>query len=108
MCIRERFQNDIGKPLLGHRFAAVFFADLKILAKAAAQRAAAEKYGAAARRVGALAADAGLFPEVERGPGQTQLICAAAGAGCAGAVCAAAARAKGAVFISGQKITRFL
>ena len=63
-----QFQKNFGQPFKGNLLAESLSADLPVLAVAAFQRAAAEKHRAAAPG----AADAGLFPEMQRGPGHPQ------------------------------------
>ena len=59
-------QEGIRQFSCGERFSVQVAADLIVLAEAAAQRASAEKYGAAS----VFAADAGFFPEVQGSAGR--------------------------------------
>ena len=83
----------------GDRFANGPTADFVVLTKTAAQAAAGKEHRAAAGGIFAGAADARLFPKVQRGAGKQQRITAAAAAARFGAVNAAAARAKGTVLV---------
>lgn len=66
--LSDKAFEDFDKPFVADLHTPVFSADLKILAVNAFQIAAAEKY----RSASALAAYAGLFPEMERRSGNSE------------------------------------